>query len=200
MKKMEMEKAIPDEDQNFIENVKNVQKGFKQKIADKENISNIKTKKTIKDVPTFIKNINPKLAKEAGPSNLNKKKDRENKIRAVLNTSVSWEIKQNDRVLTQCHRCQLWGHATYNGHRQARSLKCAQDHGTATCTKSRDTDAKCCNCKGDHTANSVKCPVYIKKVEEHEARIAKSHIPSNSSQHHHPQRKSPGYEDKAAQE
>ncbi|KAG5891150.1 hypothetical protein JTB14_005485 [Gonioctena quinquepunctata] len=101
-----------------------------------------------------------------------------NRVRAILDTFVTWDVKRNDRVVTQCHQCQLWGHATSNCARQERCLKCAQNHLTATCTKSRETDPKCCNCGGKHISSSVECPQYIRIVKQYEARTAKSRKPN----------------------
>lgn len=86
--------------------------------------------------------------------------------KVVNYTRVSWERYYNKKVLTQCHRCQMWNHATSNCNAKPACLKCAEEHLTAECTKPRDTPAKCVNCEGDHPANSTNCPVYIKRIEK----------------------------------
>ncbi|GJQ78615.1 hypothetical protein Trydic_g11722 [Trypoxylus dichotomus] len=60
--------------------------------------------------------------------------------------------------VTQCHRCQLYGHGQRNCHAAAVRVKCAGPHQTAECTKRRDAPAKCALCQGSHTANYKGCP------------------------------------------
>ncbi|KAG5863568.1 hypothetical protein JTB14_014196 [Gonioctena quinquepunctata] len=49
-----------------------------------------------------------------------------------------------------------------------KSFKYDEDYLTGVC----DSSAKCCNCRGDHTANPVDCGVYVRKVAEIEKRLA----------------------------
>lgn len=81
--------------------------------------------------------------------------------RHILNTRIYWERRRNERRITQCHRCQGWGHATKHCFKPFNCLKCAGPHPTRECTKEKESPAKCVNCQGDHPANSVLCPVYI---------------------------------------
>lgn len=87
-------------------------------------------------------------------------------VRIVNYTVVSWERHYSNRKITQCRRCQNWGHATSNCFRSYQCLKCAEGHLTKDCTKTMDTPAKCANCGGDHPANSIKCEVYINLLEK----------------------------------
>nr|CAH7734774.1 unnamed protein product [Callosobruchus chinensis] len=74
-------------------------------------------------------------------------------------------------------RCQRHGHATTNCQRQPRCLKCADEHWTNACTKTRDTPAKCVNCLGAHPANYSGCPEYKKKLEVvDEKRLSAKHL------------------------
>lgn len=68
-------------------------------------------------------------------------------------------------MVTQCHNCPMWGHVTSNCDRPPKYLKCAGDHLTRTCTKSRDQPAKCAIFRDDHSANYSKCQRNIKRVE-----------------------------------
>ncbi|KAG5861275.1 hypothetical protein JTB14_004073 [Gonioctena quinquepunctata] len=68
------DKPLSEADNNFKARVEKSQKELKQKMKDKEKNSKSKPKENIKDINRFIKNINLKDAKEAGPSNINNKK------------------------------------------------------------------------------------------------------------------------------
>ena len=87
------------------------------------------------------------------------------KIKHISYTIVTWQRRQNKQVISQCHRCQEWGHATSNCFRPYRCLKCAGPHNTADCTKQIEEPPKCANCDGAHTANNTDCPVYKAKLE-----------------------------------
>ena len=80
-------------------------------------------------------------------------------------TKIKWERHENRKLITQCHRCQHFGHATSNCFREPRCVKCEEAHLTKDCTKDENTAATCCNCKGKHPANYRNCPVYLKKLE-----------------------------------
>nr|CAH7760525.1 unnamed protein product [Callosobruchus chinensis] len=98
-------------------------------------------------------------------------------VRFLLNTRIYWERRRNERPVIQCRRCQRHGHATTNCQRQPRCLKCADEHWTNACTKSRDTPAKCVNCLGAHPANYSGCPEYKKKLEVvDEKRLSAKHL------------------------
>ena len=85
-------------------------------------------------------------------------------VRHLNYTKVTWDNYINKRQITQCHRCQEWGHATTNCYAKPRCLKCAASHLTKDCQKTRDTPAKCANCQGDHPANATICSDYQRRV------------------------------------
>ena len=87
------------------------------------------------------------------------------KANVILYTKVVIDKYLNKRQISQCHRCQEWGHVASNCYIKPSCLKCALPHFTHLCTKSRDTPATCVNCGGDHPANAITCPVYLKKIE-----------------------------------
>ncbi|GBP36376.1 Nucleic-acid-binding protein from transposon X-element [Eumeta japonica] len=61
----------------------------------------------------------------------------------------------------QCHNCQSYGHSSRHCYHSARCVKCLGDHGTAQCTRNKDTDGPpaCVLCKQKgHTANYLGCP------------------------------------------
>lgn len=86
------------------------------------------------------------------------------KIKIVFYTRIKWEKHVNKKLIIQCKRCQIWGHATSNCHNIAKCLKCAEHHWTKDCTKPLDKPAKCANCEGDHPANSTSCASYLEKI------------------------------------
>ncbi|KAH8265068.1 hypothetical protein KR026_001599 [Drosophila bipectinata] len=62
--------------------------------------------------------------------------------------------------LTQCHRCQGFGHMKADCRREFVCMKCAGSHPTFACSKPRHTAACCVNCKGQHISAYRGCPVY----------------------------------------
>lgn len=58
----------------------------------------------------------------------------------------------------QCHRCQQYGHSQRHCRMPPRCVKCAGDHMTRRCTKTKEEPPKCSNCYGEHTANFKDCP------------------------------------------
>lgn len=86
-------------------------------------------------------------------------------IKALCYTRVTWNRHYNKRIITQCHRCQMWNHATSNCNARPACVKCGEEHWTYECKKTKDTPATCVNCKGDHPANSMDCPIYKAKLE-----------------------------------
>ncbi|GJQ84359.1 hypothetical protein Trydic_g2959 [Trypoxylus dichotomus] len=74
-----------------------------------------------------------------------------------IHITVESKLVKKDQV-TQCHRCQLYGHGQRNCHAAPVCVKCAGPHPTAECRKPRDAPAKCALCLGPHTANYGGCP------------------------------------------
>lgn len=71
------------------------------------------------------------------------------------------ETPHRNGTPSQCHRCQLYGHSARNCFAQPRCVKCLGDHGTADCTRTRDTSEppSCVLCGASgHTANYRGCP------------------------------------------
>lgn len=59
--------------------------------------------------------------------------------------------------ITQCHKCQLFGHVQKNCFMQYRCMKCGDTHSTHLCEKPKTTSAKCANCGGDHLSTYILC-------------------------------------------
>lgn len=91
--------------------------------------------------------------------------------RYVCHTRIFWERQQNKKRITQCRRCQMWGHATTNCRANPKCVKCSKDHWSRECTLVKKEDAsssifiKCANCSGPHLAMSTECPAYLSKLE-----------------------------------
>ncbi|XP_062527945.1 serine/arginine repetitive matrix protein 1-like [Bombyx mori] len=64
----------------------------------------------------------------------------------------------------QCHRCQAFGHASYNCHRAVRCVRCAGEHIVADCPRPRDGPFSCANCGKDHVAVDRRCAVFRKRA------------------------------------
>lgn len=83
-------------------------------------------------------------------------------LREVLNLSgLKVEAPKRKGVPGQCHRCQLYGHAARFCEAAYRCVKCAGDHSTSMCNRTRDDPSppSCvlCGTQG-HTANYRGCP------------------------------------------
>lgn len=81
---------------------------------------------------------------------------------------VRWEIlMKSNKKITQCFRCQQWGHSSVNCGQIQKCVKCAESHDPGACLRtSREGDPKCCNCNGSHSSNHRGCPVYLKHIEK----------------------------------
>ncbi len=88
------------------------------------------------------------------------------KITAIDHMKVQWQRFSRKATVTQCHRCQMFGHGSTQCNRAPRCVKCIGKHVSRECpNKVRGSvPVKCCNCGGDHTANYSKCPAYIRYV------------------------------------
>ncbi|KAK9722734.1 hypothetical protein QE152_g19508 [Popillia japonica] len=87
------------------------------------------------------------------------------KARYLQRARVYYETHINKKALTQCKKCQTWGHATLNCHLGIeRCVKCGQNHLSHQCNKDKNVPAKCANCGGDHPASSTECRIYINEL------------------------------------
>lgn len=104
-------------------------------------------------------------------------KDLQVKGRYLQRTKVYYEHYINKKELTQCKKCQIWGHATANCFlKYTRCVKCAGEHRSFECEKSRDIPAICANCGKDHPASSLQCETYLKHLEEKKNKLAKTKV------------------------
>ncbi|GBO09145.1 Nucleic-acid-binding protein from transposon X-element [Araneus ventricosus] len=80
------------------------------------------------------------------------------KIDTIGSYKVSFEPLRRKGIPGQCFNCQEFWHSSRFCTRDAVCVKCAGPHESKSCTKPKDTPAKCGNCSGDHTANFSGCP------------------------------------------
>ena len=79
--------------------------------------------------------------------------------------------KPNPRV-TQCHRCQEFGHTSRRCNLKVQCVKCGQDHLFANCPqKGPAHNPKCANCGSQYTASYGKCPIQIQQREALQQKI-----------------------------
>lgn len=108
-------------------------------------------------------------------------KDLQNKGRYLQRTKVYYEHYINKKEITQCKKCQMWGHATSNCFlKYARCVKCAGQHLSYECDKSREVPAVCANCGKDHPASSLQCEVYLKHLEDKNQKSVKQRLVAES--------------------
>lgn len=81
--------------------------------------------------------------------------------RFLHQTNIRFE-RQASKSVSQCFKCQHYGHSSRNCSRAPRCVKCAESHDSRECTleKTVDSVTRCVNCKGAHTANFRGCPHY----------------------------------------
>lgn len=98
--------------------------------------------------------------------------------RVVDGIAIRWEMfKKSEKKVTQCFRCQQWGHAASNCGRPVRCVKCNDSHPQGECTrKSREGSPTCCNCGGSHAANFRGCPSYVQHLEKTKSRTGKTSV------------------------
>lgn len=122
-------------------------------------VTNIIVKKRVNGVltkialPLFFVNLVPK------PNN----KDAY-KLNQMFHCKIKIESPRKKNEIPQCKRCQSFGHTQNYCHKQAKCVKCGENHHTTECKILKKAACKCANCGGDHTANWKGCPAYKAKV------------------------------------
>lgn len=92
-------------------------------------------------------------------------------LKVICHTRITWSRHENHKQITQCRRCQQWGHSTSNCSAKVTCLKCSLSHWSRDCTlvkkedESTHKNIKCPNCEGKHLAFSQECPVYLRRIE-----------------------------------
>ena len=78
-------------------------------------------------------------------------------ITKLFYTKVTIEELRRKKHIPQCIRCQQYGHTRSYCNHAPRCVRCGLGHGSSTCSKTRETPAKCANCLGEHPANYRGC-------------------------------------------
>ena len=113
------------------------------------NVSNVLNKITKNKLPIFFIDLEP--------AEINKDIFH---ITSLLNTKIKIEEPYKRRIIIQCINCQEYGHSkSYCAH-PPRCVRCAANHSTSACTKSKDEPPACALCGGNHTANYRGCQVH----------------------------------------
>ncbi|RZC42369.1 hypothetical protein BDFB_006666 [Asbolus verrucosus] len=104
----------------------------------------------------------------------------------VVNYIVAqWEAHVNRKTMIQCKNCQQWGHATTNCNANPVCLKCARSHQTKGCLVPKnapESELKCTNCGGHHTANNIVCATYQNRLEYMENKKLERQQRNNTTQ------------------
>lgn len=82
------------------------------------------------------------------------------KIKHIFQIEVQWDKYNKKQKITQCYKCQRFGHGRNNCHRMVVCMRCAKNHETKDCPTPNENH-KCHNCGEGHMANDPKCSVYI---------------------------------------
>lgn len=89
-------------------------------------------------------------------------------FKVIDHSVVKWENFNNKKKkITQCHKCQRFGHTARNCGHSYRCVKCTDDHLPGQCSRTtKEGNPSCINCKKDHAANNSKCEVLIAYKEK----------------------------------
>lgn len=80
-------------------------------------------------------------------------------IKTVLGMKVDIEPMRKSKLVSQCKKCQTFGHTQKFCNREARCVKCAGKHHTKECKIEEKTKPKCANCGDAHPASYRGCEV-----------------------------------------
>lgn len=116
-------------------------------------------------------------------------------IKYLLNQTIRFEKVSRNQDLTQCHRCQRFGHSSTNCTMKPRCVKCLKNHLTSECDnlkqiKKASVDIPtgvttyklvdvpiCINCgKEGHPANYRHCEARLKYIQNIEQRREQNRI------------------------
>lgn len=80
----------------------------------------------------------------------------------------------------QCHRCQGFYHSAIGCKLDPNCMKCGQMHLTHECSKPKDTDATCVNCKGNHPSCYKGCPKRLELINNKTLKTNKGFKPQQA--------------------
>ena len=80
-----------------------------------------------------------------------------------------------------CHKCQKWGHFSYECRGMVRCLFCNMRHSTSSCRNKNSENKRCINCQGSHFAYDKNCPVYLNYKNRKENKQKDAAVASTSA-------------------
>jgi len=151
-------------------------------------VTNAISSRTKEALPLFFVELNP------NPTN-----NSIYNLKHLLNTVVKVEEPHPRTDIAQCIRCQAYGHTKSYCNHAPKCVKCAEDHLTKDCIKSRETPARCVLCGGAHPANYKGCSIYTELKKRTQRKDANSEArPSFNPSGHFPPLSTPGQENRQA--
>ena len=81
----------------------------------------------------------------------------------LFNVKIKIERYKGLTGITQCYRCQEFGHRAQYCRKTEKCVRCSGEHKVTSCN--RNTPLKCANCNGEHPASYRQCPKYTKHTE-----------------------------------
>ena len=113
------------------------------------NITNITHRITRQPLPMFYVDLEPANNNKAIYN-----------LRFLHNLVIKVEPPHKTTNIVQCTRCQQYNHTKAYCNLPYNCVKCGNPHDSKTCTKPKDTPAKCALCGGAHPANYRGCQVH----------------------------------------
>lgn len=80
-------------------------------------------------------------------------------IKEILGMKVEIEPLRKSNLVSQCKRCQSFGHTQGYCNREPRCVKCAGKHHTTICNMNKEAKPKCANCGEAHPASYRGCEI-----------------------------------------
>lgn len=83
-------------------------------------------------------------------------------IRYLCDHKIKWEPyhKSRKNMVTQCSKCQRFGHGSNNCNYSYRCIKCISQHEVNQCKNTPGDKPRCVNCSLEHPANYRNCKAY----------------------------------------
>lgn len=106
-------------------------------------------------------------------------------VEDMENVKLEWQKYHKKTTVTQCYRCQQYGHGSTNCTMAPRCLKCARHHLTKDCDMPSRCEEnldklKCANCNGPHPANFNQCPIRVQYMERTNLKVSvNNNVPKN---------------------
>jgi hypothetical protein len=135
---------------HYTTNLEDVITEFRTLGHEVRNIINVKHRQTKESLNIFFIDLEP----------ANNNKDIY-EVTAIQNKIVHIEPSRSTKPhISQCVRCQQYGHTRKYCNKPFNCVKCGGPYNSATCSKPRDSPAKCALCGRPHPANYKGCEQY----------------------------------------